>query len=340
MPTHRVPAPCRILVDATAGRTVFVAPGRAQRPGSDSPETCPFCAGQEHRTPHEVLRFPADPCLPWDARIIPNRYPVVVDDATHDPPAHVGSSAVERGAHGVHDVVIESPRHDISILQVDPASWLASWRLVHDRLSALASRVDLAWGMVFKNSGPAAGASIEHVHSQLVALDEPPPPIAALQARAGEAVWAALLDRAARDGRLVAADGDLVALVPPAPRQPFETWILPRRRSPWFHDSPEADVAALSRLSREIVARLDRVAPGTDYNWWLLEAPFPSHASPAAERWRWRLEILPRVSALAGFELGTGCHICIETPAESARRLRTAGDAMSAGTANVPGSDR
>lgn len=340
MSIHTALPPCRIVVDAVTGRTVFVAPGRAERPVNDSLETCPFCAGHEHLTPHEVLRSPADARLPWDARIVPNRYPFVVDGSAGDPPAAAGSRLPGKVAHGVHDVVIESPRHDVSILEVAPASWLAAWRLVHARLAVLARRVDLGWGMVFKNSGPAAGASLEHVHSQLVALAAPPAPVAALQATADEALWSALIEGAARDERIVARDGDLVALVPPAPRQPFETWIFPVGRSPWFHASPDGEVAALARLSREMVARLGRVAPGADYNWWLLEAPFPSRATPDADRWRWRLEIVPRVSALAGFELGTGCHICVETPATCARSLRAAADLPTPGPSPYPGNDR
>lgn len=340
MPSPRLTPSCRIVVDAAAGRTVYVAPGRADRPASDGPGTCPFCAGQEHLTPHEVLRAPADPDLPWSARVIPNRYPIVVDGAAGDVPARCGPDATSRTAHGVHEVIVESPRHDVSILAVETPVWQASWRLAHDRLAVLAARPDLAYGMVFKNSGPAAGASIDHVHSQLVALDAVPPPIAALHAAADGADWHGVLEAASREGRVVAADGELVALVPPAPRQPFETWILPLRPAPWFHAAPEDDVGALSRLSRAIVERLGRVAPGADYNWWLLQAPFPTRALPIAARWRWRLEILPRISPLAGFELGTGCHICIETPVESARRLRAAGGIPPAGPSPSPGSDR
>lgn len=327
---------CRIHTDPLSGRAVFLAPARAERPREESLADCPFCAGNEALTPHEVLRSPADGALPWLARIIPNRYPVVVDRG-HRAPADLsaGPTAGSRPAHGVHDVIVESPRHDSSILAIDPRSWQASWALVGERLGHLSERDDLAWGMVFKNSGPAAGASLDHVHSQLVALDFVPPVILSKLAAAGDP-FASILREAERERRVVASTADLVALVPPAPRQPLETWILPRQPEPWFHAVGPEVAAGLADLLRAVVARIERAAPGAEFNWWLHQAPF----SPRSDRagalprgepawdghvpagWRWHLEIVPRISPLAGFELGIGCHISVMSPEESARRLR------------------
>ena len=300
---------------------------------------CPFCAGNESLAPHEVLRSPADAALPWLARIIPNRYPIVVERL---PRAAEGEAdPFSRPAHGVHDVVVESPRHDGSILAIDPRAWRASWALVRERLGHLARRDDLAWGMVFKNSGPAAGASLDHVHSQLVALDFVPPVIVEKLERGadGGSPFAAILREAEAGRRVVATTAELVALVPPAPRQPLETWILPRQPEPWFHAVGPEVVAGLADLLREVVARIERAAPGAEFNWWLHQAPFSPRACRAqagAARgpdawdgavppgWRWHLEIVPRLTPLAGFELGTGCHISVMTPETSARLLRDA----------------
>lgn len=324
---------CRIHTDPLSGRAVFVAPARAERPREESLAACPFCAGNESLTPHELLRSPADRVLPWLARIIPNRYPVVVDRGLH--PTAGLPAASPRPAHGIHDVVVESPRHDTSILDIDPLAWRASWQLVRERLGHLAERDDLAWGMVFKNSGPAAGASLDHVHSQLVALDFVPPVILSKLACGGDP-FAGLLREAEIERRVVATTADLVALVPPAPRQPLETWIFPRQPGPWFHAAGPEVVGGLADLVGEVVARIERAAPGAEFNWWLHQAPFSPHsertgALPRGCRawdgqvpagWRWHLEIVPRISPLAGFELGIGCHISIMSPEESARRLR------------------
>jgi UDPglucose--hexose-1-phosphate uridylyltransferase len=314
----------RLHHDALASRHVFVAPQRGERPddadlaaaGGGPGAWCPFCVGNESRTPPDILRTPADPALPWRARIVANGYPVVMHHA--DAAVH----AAERPAHGVHDVVIESAAHERSILDLDPAAWRDVWMMCQRRLADLAARDDLAWATVFKNSGPRAGASLEHLHSQLVALDFVPPAVAAELAAAQAATdpFGRLIAAARAAGRVVAETGGVVALVPPAPRQPFETWLVPVTAAAFFHAAPAEHVAAVADLTRWFVERLDRLAPGADYNWWLHQAPQrPADVPPA---WHWHLEILPRLSPLAGFELGTGCHITTLAAGEAARRLR------------------
>jgi UDPglucose--hexose-1-phosphate uridylyltransferase len=324
------PRPPLVHHDERTGRAVFVAPGRDERPtdaalaaaaaANDASQWCPFCAGNESLTPPAVLRAPADATADWQARIIPNRYPfVAAANAALGP-------GTARPAHGVHEVVIESPRHDTLVTAVDPAAWRSSWALVQRRLAELADRDDLAWGTVFKNSGPRAGASLEHVHSQLVAVDFVPPAVAAeFAAAATEAEpFATLLAEAASEGRIVADAGGLVALVPAAPRQPGEIWIVPADREPHFHAAPPARSQAVADLTRDLVGRLARILPGADFNWWLHEAAWRGAAAAVADRWHWHLEILPRVNQLAGFELGTGCHITPLPAAEAAARLRDA----------------
>jgi len=228
----------------------------------------------------------------------------------------------------VHDVVIESPAHVRSILAIDPVGWKAVWELCRERLAVLADRGDIAWATVFKNSGAKAGASLEHVHSQLVGLDFVPPMLAAELAVAATAAdpFGDLVRQATAEDRIVAAAGDLVALVPPAPRQPFEAWILPRSAEPFFHATSPDRVAALAELTQSLIGRLDRLMPGADYNWWIHQLPHAPTGSQAAipANWHWHLEVMPRINGLAGFELGTGCHITTMTPHESARQLRDA----------------
>jgi len=328
--------------DPLSRRIVFVAPRRAARPaefgaGGTIPAACPFCAGHEHLTPPAILQSEIDGS--WHARIVPNRYPVVED------PSRAGGGRTDstRGrqpersaaggapARGVHEVVVEAPDHLRSILPIPAAHWEGAWRLVRDRLVMLSAREDLAWATVFKNAGAGAGASLEHVHSQIVALDFVPPIVAAERAAAmtPEGSFGELLHRAARDGRIVAECRGLVALVPPAPRQPLECWILPAGPEPQFYRAGDASVGALATLTRWFVERLERLAPGADYNWWLHDAPFrmeeqPPSGAASGAGWHWHLEILPRLAALAGFELGTGCHITTLSARETARLLRGA----------------
>ena len=359
---HSVPQPYgdsrepRLHHDAMAMRTVFIAPKRADRPcdvGSQSSDLspaslgdsnrpiagCPFCAGNESLAPPDVLRLPDSLALPWNVRIIPNRFPVVEDCR---PPGAI-SDAISgqmnargfRAAHGVHDVLIESPLHDRTILSIQAQQWRDAWELCRRRIEAFAERGDLAWATVFKNSGPRAGASLEHLHSQLVALDFVPPTMAEELAAARRTAdpFGEMLRQAETDGRIVTQSGDLVAIVPVAPRQPFETWIVPRTPEPYFHSTSPSRLDALADLTQRLIGALDRLVPGADYNWWLHQAPFAAacHAGKIPSNWHWHLEILPRLASLAGFELGTGCHITTFSAEDSARRLREASSAVETG---------
>jgi UDPglucose--hexose-1-phosphate uridylyltransferase len=314
----------RIHHHPLAARTVVVAPRRADRPsdldaGCMIAGPCPFCVGHESQTPPDVLRTPDDGVMPWQARIIPNRYPVVESCGQTLADLSLPGS---RPAHGIHEVVIESAAHYRSILEVDAIAWRGVWQLIHRRLAMLDGAAGIAWATVFKNSGPQAGASLEHLHSQLVGLDFVPPVMEAELAAASQPghSFATMIEQAEASGCLVAQAGDVVALIPPAPRQPFETWILPRVPEPLFSAASPERVAAVADLTRHVVARLDAAVPGADYNWWLHQAPYGERAA-AASTWHWHLEILPRLAAFAGFELGTGCHITTLSPEESARGL-------------------
>lgn len=320
-PDYRALHAC-IVHDPLTGRPVFVAPQRGGKPDdralkatlestADPRAWCPFCAGNESATPPAAARVPADESLPWRARIVPNAFPI----ATHP---------------GVHDVVIESPRHDRSILEVSPETWREVWMLCRDRLAALAARGGIAWATVFKNSGPAAGASLEHVHSQIVGLGAIPPVMEAeLAAVRGDLdSFARLVAEARTDDRVIAESGGLVALVPPAPRQPYETWIVSEATEPHFHSTSASRVTALADLTRDLAARLGRLSVGCQFNWWLHQAPFDlADDDPACSHWHWHLEVLPRLAELAGFEIGTGCHITTLPATEAARRLRAAAPA-------------
>lgn len=316
--------------DPLTARTVFVAPGRAHRPNELGGATirCPFCAGNESLTPPDLLRTPRSSTEPWRARIVPNRFPIVTDIPS-GPPAEIIPTEGPRPAPGVHEVVIESPSHVRSILAIDPADWRDVWELCRERLAILADEGGLTWATIFKNSGSRAGASLEHVHSQLVALDFVPPAIQAELTAAGRAddPFGDMLRLAEEEHRVVEVVGDLVALVPPAPRQPFETWILPRTSEPYFHATTSDRVAALAVLTQSLIRRLHKLLPEADYNWWLHQPPYARDMASRSgfhTRWHWHLEIMPRINGLAGFELGAGCHITTAIPQDSARRLREA----------------
>ncbi len=334
MPPAPDDSPPTIHHDPLSGRDVFIAPRRAARPSdlAGMPAgPCPFCAGNEHLTTADLVRWPEPAAGSWKARIVPNRYPVVEPSTAGEPNSQDtnGQTAFVTAAHGLHEVVIESPDHVASVLDVPAADWQQVWKLGQRRLGQLAAAEQFSWATIFKNGGTAAGASLEHLHSQLIAIDRVPPTVAAKCQQLAEAPgrFAELLADAAASGRIVSRRGSVIALVPPAPRQPFEVWLVTDAPAAFFHQAGPEEVKAVAELTQCFAAALDHLVPAASFNWWLHQFPFVAAAAvqPLATHWHWHLEIVPRLAPLAGFELGTGCHISTLPPATTARLLRQTG---------------
>jgi UDPglucose--hexose-1-phosphate uridylyltransferase len=281
--------------DPVTGHRVIIAPERALRPDEFSGPTsgpCVFCPGREADTPEEVDRLSA-PGGGWRARVIPNKYP-----------------ALDLASGGRHEVVIESARHETrfaALTDEEVADVLGLWR---ERLRALRGAGRFHRAAVFKNEGPAAGASIEHVHSQILAVgggerEAPPRPVACPLCADVDAARAV----AARDG--------LEARVPFAPRFPDEVRIAPSAHRGRFEDEDDGGLRVLAGLLRDVLGRLGALLGRFPYNLALHTAPW---APPADDHWR--LEILPRTTRPGGYEWGTGTFINPASPEASARRLR------------------
>jgi len=319
-----------ICLDPLSQMSVFLAPQRGDRPidiDESAPASqparqqadCPFCSGNETLTPPDLIRLPEN--AEWQARVVPNRFPIV--RTTVDAPAASRATNVKatRPAYGIHEVLIESPHHDTRVEHVIPETWATAWRAAWQRLAAFAAHPQLRWAMLFKNAGPRAGASLPHVHSQLVGLDFVPGVIDAKTALLHQEPQ--LHDRviadARREGRIWAEAGGVVAFVPSAARQPFESCIMPCTAEPHFHNTPVESVAAVASLTQRYAQRLSELAAQADYNWWLHQPAF--HDNESLSGWHWHLEIMPRLTQLAGFELGSGCHISTMPATEAAALL-------------------
>ena len=182
----------------------------------------------------------------------------------------------------------------------------------------------IKWSTIFKNSGPTAGASLEHLHSQIVGLDFIPPAIELKMASLvkNPQSFHQLIAHAEKKDCVIARAHDVIAILSPVPRQPFETWILPCEPDPFFSLTASSKADAIATLTRTVIAKIRSVLPQVDYNWWLHQAPFGNHHSVIKTHWHWHLEILPRIAPLAGFELGTGCHINTLSPEDAAQQLK------------------
>jgi UDPglucose--hexose-1-phosphate uridylyltransferase len=223
--------------------------------------------------------------------------------------------------------VIESPVHIGSVTELPTAAAALAFRAYADRLAALRSRGDLAYGLVFKNVGAAAGASLEHAHSQVIATALLPPALGIRTARWREeyreqqrTVLQRWRDDELRDGRRVVATTDrFAAICPFASRAPFEMRVVPLQHRPLFEHSDSRELRELAGLVQRIVSQLERVAERPSYNMILHTAPFDTAPH---DYYDWHIEILPRLARVAGFEWGTGCFINSLAPEDAAERLR------------------
>ena len=339
-----------LRTDPIAGHVVIVAENRAVRPDefahagkspggarSDASATCPFCAGNEHLTPHSVAEY----SIPtsddaWQVRVVPNKYPAVdagADTAsTNRLDVQPPSGCKLAPGIGRHEVIVESPRHLLRLTDLDGDQIALVFRAYRDRLSTAAREDGLAYGLVFKNQGPAAGATLEHLHSQFMALPIVPLDVAReLQLgletlrRTGRCATCALVDQElATRKRIVAETPEFVVLCPFASRLPYETWIVPRAHEPRFDFCGDELSQRLAQIVREVLLRLESRLNRPDYNYLLRSAPFDTRTS---DHYHWRMEILPRTTRLAGFEWGSGCFINPVAPERGAAELRSLAEA-------------
>jgi UDPglucose--hexose-1-phosphate uridylyltransferase len=277
--------------------------------------TCYFCAGNEMHTPVETAAVLDDKGR-WRVRVVPNKYPAVTPDQD------------ERKAFGVHEVIIESSEHLLSVTQLSVDELTRVLGVYRDRLRYWSTEPLLKHISLFKNSGFAAGASLEHIHSQLVALPYVPPSVQAeLDGAAsyadvhGRCVFCDFCqDEVQNAVRVVIQQGGYVAICAVAPRQPYETWLIPERHAARFEATGDGQIAALAKVLHQLLSRLEAASPGVSYNLLLHTAPY----SAAEEDYHWHWELVPRLTHEAGLEWGGGVYITPLSPERAAKHLREA----------------
>jgi len=264
-------------------------------------ESCPFCPGHETMTPPEVARFgDGAPDTPgWIVRAFPNLYPLVGD-----------------GIDGVHEVVVFSPAHNATLGELDPAHLHGTWRMLRDRAAHHLAN-GIAHVMVFVNQGRRAGASLEHPHAQLVGLPFVPPLVVETSRRfANGQLVTSEIERARTDNRVV-RDGAVVSWSPPVPPVPFLIRCAPAEGGDRFDAADDAAIDSLADTISDTVNRHAAVLGPTDYN-------IVVNTGPAPGPIQWWVDVVPRSTVLAGFELGTGLLVNIYEPGAVAQWLREA----------------
>ncbi len=324
-----------LRIDPLTGLRVIVAGERGSRPGAFldvaprppiDPESDPFAAGHEDRTPPEVYSLPDNGS--WKVRVVPNLFPALSEDggseATGDP------LAGDRGepdlfastpAVGAHEVVVNAPDPVTSLADLSPEQVETAMSVWRERMRAHAGA---AYVHLIVNEGKEAGASLPHTHAQLYALPFVPAAVARERER-----FTAYSDRTQgrnlledvvqeevrRRERVVAIDGEAVAIAPFAARAPFHVLLAPRQPVARFADDGPLGGRLLHEVLNRLRGTLGSLPP---LNMWVRTAPRD------AASFCWRIEIMPRLAQLAGLEIGTGVHLNVLAPEDAARRLRDA----------------
>lgn len=324
--------------DPLSAHWVIIAKDRARRPNEFESEPrrrqverCPFCAGNEDETPESLAVYgtpaAAHPVRGWQVRVIPNKYPAVIDAALVPPPC-LPFHPAEAG-RGAHELVIESPHHTSSFTELTAEQARLSWVAYRDRLAYLANQQRYRYGLVFKNCGPDAGATLDHTHSQIIAVNRIPMTVAQELRAAGdyharhlECIFCAMARQELDESRrIVATTSRFIAWCPYASRFAYETWIVPRMHAERFELAKMEDLEELSRLFQSVLRGLEQIVPQVPYNYWIHTAPFDI---PCHDHYHWHIELVPRLNRIAGFELGSGCYVNPVDPEDAASALRAA----------------
>ncbi len=324
-----------VRVDPLTGLKAIIATGRAARPGAwerleaappIDPAGDPFAPGNEAQTPPEVHALRPDGGAPdtpgWQVRVVPNRYPALAPAADPPEPDAQPDLFSAAPAAGAHEVIVNAPEpvHSLADLTAEQVALaMGVWR---ERMRAHAATA--ACVHVLVNEGHDGGASLPHTHAQLYALEFVPAGIArererfgahAVRTMGGNLLGDLVQEEVRRRERLVAVDDEAVLLAPYASRLPYQLLLAPRRPRAHF----EADGPLGAALLHDALQRLRRhfgaVPP---LNLWVRTAP------RGAEHFCWRIDIVPRLTQLAGLELGTGVHLCVIAPEQAAEELRAA----------------
>jgi UDPglucose--hexose-1-phosphate uridylyltransferase len=259
---------------------------------------------------------------------VPNKFPALQVEGSLD---RQGEGLFDRmNGIGAHEVIIESPDHGKTLAAMSEAEIERVLWAFRERIADLKRDIRFRYILVFKNHGAAAGATLEHSHSQLIALPIVPDFVreeieGAKQHFASKerCVFCDIIHQEVTAGkRVIHENADVVALAPYAPRFPFETWLLPRNHSARFEDAPRQVYESLARMLKIVLMRMNKALESPDYNLIIHNSPFSE--PQANDYYHWHVELMPKLTRTAGFEWGTGFYINPTSPEEAAQVLRTA----------------
>jgi UDPglucose--hexose-1-phosphate uridylyltransferase len=305
--------------------------------------TCPFCPGNEEETPPEISRSPGDP--EWCVRVMPNLF-AALGSAPSEARAAANGGGATNGAGpnvdgelfaeipgaGSHEVIVESPRHDARLDELEETEVARVVEMWRSRYRSLIDRPEIRAVVVFKNFGPLAGTSLAHTHSQVIATPVALPALATRVAVAERyerehrlCVYEALVDEERGNGnRIVEELEGFTVLAPFASAAPFECWIVPTRHASSFGKLQDEDVAPLSRAIVRSLGAIRRACADPDFNLMVYSAEPEAEHDGEGGAFHWFVRVVPKLTTPAGFELGSAMSINTVAPEDAAAALREA----------------
>lgn len=330
--------------DPVVGRWVIISTERASRPSDfrvareeRKPGPCSFCEGHESETPPEVYAVREEGTSPntpgWDVRVVPNKYPALRIEGELDREG-MGMCDTMSGV-GAHEVIVETPDHTKDLVDLSEDHIVKVLCTYRQRIVDLSGDDRFKYVLVFKNQGKAAGASLQHAHSQLIATPITPKRVKEKLDGAKayfdykrRCVFCDYIKQETKvfGDRLVAETAHFVALSPFAARFPFEMWILPKRHAADFTCVGGDEVADLAGMLKRVLAKLRIALDDPPFNYVLHMAPFRrprgGYWTTIEEDYHWHIELMPRLTSIAGFEWGSGFYINPTSPEVAAQILR------------------
>lgn len=288
---------------------------------------CPFCPGNEAMTPPpEILRMPRHG--PWQIRVVPNKYPAFKIEGVSRFLVNSVQYAAVLNAHGAHEVIVETPKHETSYAELEIPEILNILLAVADRVEDLYLDKDIKYITVFKNFGKDAGASKRHEHTQVIALPQVPQKIRHRLNRLedyysdhGFSVFKTVIERAREDNRIILENDNFVCFAPYEAKFPYETWITPKEIIANFPKSRKhfSDLASIiSQIFRRFKQCFGELPA---FNYFIDDGP-PAKSRQCDQIFCWQYRIMPRLTRIAGFELASGYYINPVPPEEAAKQLR------------------
>ncbi|MFQ5787399.1 MAG: galactose-1-phosphate uridylyltransferase [Thermodesulfobacteriota bacterium] len=322
--------------EPVSGRWVIIATERYERPTDfkSKPQIikssfCPFCEGNEDKTPSEILAYRENGTEAntrgWRVRVVPNKFPALQIEGEQNKRGE-GIYDMMNGI-GAHEVIIESPKHIQSLTSLDNGNVEEILSCYRDRLIDLKKDKRFVYGLLFKNVGFSAGASLEHSHSQLIVTPIVPQLVANEMERAetfykhrGRCLFCDIIQQEIdTNSRLIISADNFVVFAPFASRFPFETWILPKKHETHFENLQKFEIDELANVLKNTLVKLETALDFPPYNFIIHSTPFNINES---EYYHWHIEIIPRLTNIAGFEWGTGFYINPMPPENAAEFLR------------------